>query len=380
MRSERSQHNKISHRLLLIGPGSHILGGVSVCLNHYIKILRQLQPDVSISFINAGTGGKSLVTSIYSFIDTIRELKQSLIEAVPDTIHISTGCSSYRSIVRDTLIILYLRHIIQFKGRVVTQFHGGRPKKKHAWLLRKICHLSDILIFLTKAQRELFIQVVDQQMPPQKDWDPYALIIPNTVAEGGGLTESAVEKLLQHRWQQNPRRLLFMGRIITAKGILDTVELLSQLDDSFVLDVAGEGPDMETARQHADRFGVAERVNWLGRVEGTDKNRLLRRSFALLFPSRYPEGQPMTLLEAMSVGLPLISYPGPDGVLSEMFAGLALSPVVSSREEMGIFLRRLSADFELYRNLGISLYQRFQSAHAPEVVGRKLLSVYGFSS
>lgn len=362
--------------LLIIGPGPHILGGVSVVLQHRIRLLQQLRPDMKIAFVNAGTGGQSLGYSLRSLLATIRHLRKALREIRPNIIHIATGFSTIRSIVRDTIFLIYLRTVWRFKGQIVTEVHGGRPQVKHAWFFKKIFSLSDRLIFLTNVQRELFARAVGPLLYT-KDWDSFSSLLPNTVTDERTVTLDTVEGLLDKRWASKPRHLLFMGRLIAAKGLLEAIALLARLDDSFRLDVAGEGPDVERARHLAVSLKVSDRVAWLGRVEGSAKEALLRQSFALVFPSRWPEGQPMTLLEAMSVGLPLVTYPGVDGVLAEMFTGLTPSPVAGTVEEMALFLRALAEDIQLYKTLGRSLFRRFREVHAPEVVGERLLSIYG---
>ena len=103
-----------------------------------------------------------------------------------------------------------------------------------------------------------------------------------------------------------PFRLLFVGRVVRPKGVLDLVRALAQIKDlDVVLDVVGRGNDLEDCRTEATLLGVAERVTFHGRLSREEVDAYYAKAHAFVFPSfREPSGN--VVLEAMSWGLPLI--------------------------------------------------------------------------
>ncbi|QSE87081.1 glycosyltransferase family 4 protein [Rhodococcus koreensis] len=71
--------------------------------------------------------------------------------------------------------------------------------------------------------------------------------------------------------------------------------------------VAGGGPERTRLAQLAETLGVADRVRFLGHVEGEEIIDLLCGADALIFPTRRHEGLPLSLLEALAMGLPVLT-------------------------------------------------------------------------
>lgn len=105
-------------------------------------------------------------------------------------------------------------------------------------------------------------------------------------------------------------RLACAGRVVPIKGQLDLLEALAHLLETGVTDWELDfmGPDgeqpayVELCKRRVDELGLGGRVRFLGSVD-------LRERFgqydALVVPS-HNEGQPIVVLEAMTVGLPTI--------------------------------------------------------------------------
>ncbi|NND02663.1 MAG: glycosyltransferase [Acidimicrobiia bacterium] len=97
-------------------------------------------------------------------------------------------------------------------------------------------------------------------------------------------------------------QVLFVGRVTPEKGIGTLLEAWGQgHPDGLELAVAGDGPMYEelSNRSWPD-------VRFLGRVDRAGVQQLMSESRALVFPSEWYEGMPMTLLEAFASGLPVL--------------------------------------------------------------------------
>ncbi len=105
-------------------------------------------------------------------------------------------------------------------------------------------------------------------------------------------------------------RLLFMSRLVAEKGVFEVLEgfagALGEGIDAELI-VAGDGPARAAAEARAAMPDLVGRVRFTGYVRGDDKAQVLEAADLFVFPSRYPEGCPVVLLEAMAVGAYLIT-------------------------------------------------------------------------
>ncbi|MDB5100936.1 MAG: glycosyl transferase family 1 [Cyanobacteria bacterium RYN_339] len=113
------------------------------------------------------------------------------------------------------------------------------------------------------------------------------------------------------RTEAHELRIVFLGRIGERKGAFELIEAIAQLAPELRsrvrLDLAGDG-DGERALAVAAACGLAAQVRvhaWLG-VE--ERDALLAAAHLFALPSRN-EGLPMSMLEAMGWGLPVLVTP-----------------------------------------------------------------------
>lgn len=139
--------------------------------------------------------------------------------------------------------------------------------------------------------------------------------------------------------------LLSVGRMSVQKQPLRLIEAfarLSRLSDNLALAFAGDGELLEDARQLALRRGL-DNVFFLGHVDHTnDLPDLYACADYYVMASVY-EGQPLTLLEAMSSGLPCLVSDLPTlGIVQEAECGLVLDFARSEEaaRAMAAFLTR----------------------------------------
>jgi glycosyltransferase involved in cell wall biosynthesis len=102
-----------------------------------------------------------------------------------------------------------------------------------------------------------------------------------------------------------PGRILFLGRLARQKRPDLALRALAQLErpDAEVV-LASDGPDRQALERLAGELGVAGRVRFLGYRE--DVPALLAEAACVLLTSDY-EGLPLTVLEAMAAGVPVVA-------------------------------------------------------------------------
>ncbi|MEF1341938.1 glycosyltransferase family 4 protein, partial [Vibrio rotiferianus] len=111
--------------------------------------------------------------------------------------------------------------------------------------------------------------------------------------------------------------LIFLSNIILEKGIFDLLDALDKINDDLnvTLRVYGEFHSQEIRNKFFSRVDLNENVIYGGVIFGDCKYRALRASDAFILPS-HNEGQPISIIEAMSMGLPIITTRV--GLISEM--------------------------------------------------------------
>jgi len=100
--------------------------------------------------------------------------------------------------------------------------------------------------------------------------------------------------------------LLFVGRLVSVKGVDVALRALSELDPAYTLTICGDGDEREALEALAQRLGVDDRVTFEGWVDHDDIAEYARRASIQLVPSRYePFG--IVALEAIAAGCPVVA-------------------------------------------------------------------------
>ncbi|HEX4463857.1 MAG TPA: glycosyltransferase family 4 protein [Solirubrobacterales bacterium] len=103
--------------------------------------------------------------------------------------------------------------------------------------------------------------------------------------------------------------ILYIGRLVPEKGqtiLLEAVARLTERRIDVELQLAGDGalrPELESA---VARLDVADRVSFLGAVGQEELRELYERAAIFCLPS-FAEGVPVVLMEAMAMGLPVVT-------------------------------------------------------------------------
>lgn len=125
-----------------------------------------------------------------------------------------------------------------------------------------------------------------------------------------------------------PLRLLFVGRLIRTKGIIEAIESVAEARRhcTVTLDVLGSGDLQAECDALIARLGLSDIVRLHGRQSRDDVFRWYDRSHVFLFPSyREPSGN--VVFEAMGCGLPIIaSTVGGPGYLVTPDVGITVAP------------------------------------------------------
>jgi glycosyltransferase involved in cell wall biosynthesis len=105
-------------------------------------------------------------------------------------------------------------------------------------------------------------------------------------------------------------RILYASRIMREKGIFDVIgaipAVLKEIDAHFVF--AGSGKDEIEAKISIEKLNnAAGKITWLGDVPSHKMKDVFAAADLFVFPTYFPEGMPMALVNAMVLGLPILT-------------------------------------------------------------------------
>jgi glycosyltransferase involved in cell wall biosynthesis len=109
------------------------------------------------------------------------------------------------------------------------------------------------------------------------------------------------------------RDLLFVGRLVSDKGVDDLIEALARLAAAGVrldLTLVGEGPERPALERLASERGVADLVRFAGTLSGRLLADAFRRHRVVVVPSRYDEPFGIVALEAIACGCAVVGSRG----------------------------------------------------------------------
>ncbi|MGB6301405.1 MAG: glycosyltransferase [Rivularia sp. (in: cyanobacteria)] len=108
----------------------------------------------------------------------------------------------------------------------------------------------------------------------------------------------------------NPLTFTFAGRLCKEKGVdilLAAVEKLVSTGCDFQVNIIGSGNLSDSLRKTASQSGLDANIKFLGRLPLEETIELMRRSIAVVVPSRWQEPAGRVVLEAATVGTSVIA-------------------------------------------------------------------------
>src|SRR5690349_1336451 len=164
-----------------------------------------------------------------------------------------------------------------------------------------------------------------------------------------------------------PNLVLFLGHLEAEKGIYDLLEAVAKVRAAVPdlrLVCAGDGDRIGVAH-YAERLGIADAVKFTGWVGPSGKRALLEHAAVFALPA-YDAALPVSLIEAMSAGVPVVASPvgGIPEVVADGASGFLVAPGDKGALERA--LRRLLIERTLAARMGAAARETARARYAPE--------------
>lgn len=210
----------------------------------------------------------------------------------PDIVHINTALTD-KSIIRDAALVMAARLI----GRkVIVAVHGGKyliedfKNKRLQKITGKMLARAESVIVYSDFEKGHLV----------RRWPKLKI---HTLANAIPLENAR----LKHRNNPVPV-VVFFGRMHESKGLHDLLEASISLAEhgfKFNIRAYGEGP-LRDFFVYEMTEALGDRFQYGGVISGDEKWKVLGEADIFVLPSRYGEGLPMAMLEAMATGCVVI--------------------------------------------------------------------------
>ena len=190
---------------------------------------------------------------------------------------------------------------------------------------------------------------------------PNPILIPNGVSIDAFSPDREVRQRVRRELQVEPQTLVFVhvGRFAAVKNhemlVAAFAQLVGQQPLPTELWLVGDGELREAVQHQVRALGIESRVRFLG--VRSDIPDLLRAADVFVFPSRW-EGNPLSVMEAMAAGLPVIATAV--GGVPELVEEGASGILVPNEDLHGLVaaMQRMAQDPNLRRQMGQAARQR----------------------
>ncbi len=285
-------HSKKSTNMLITVPNLSAQGGVSAFWNSLFIAFEKFN-DIKFKTLEVGGHGKNLLGPL---LDQWR-LKKALSSEI-EIAFINPSLLS-KSFFRDGL---FAKQLIKKNIPFIVFFHGWDlefEKKVEKYFIK---------FFLNSFGKSEKIFTLSPEFQKKIiDWGYKGeVIVETTMVDDSLLKNFFLKDKYEILEKRKTIKILFLARIEREKGIFEMLKAFHELTHKIKdieLIIAGEGKDFEELK----KVTLNEKnIQLLGHVEGEEKINLFKECNIYVLPS-YSEGLPISVLEAMAFGLPVIT-------------------------------------------------------------------------
>lgn len=281
-------------RVCMVVPNAMVKGGIAAVVNGYRG--SQLEKDNEIIYVESYCDGSKMTKLLKGILGYIVFLHAMIVKR-PDLVHIhsSFGPSFYRKIP-------FIEMAKWFKKPIINHIHGAEfdtfyrnASVKKRTLIKRVYDKCDVFIALSDEWKHNLSEIVSEAK---------IVVIQN-------YSQLNYEAYEARKNRETNQRVLFLGELGKRKGCYDIPAVVKKVADvipdvQFVLAGDGSEADKKAIHNLICKEGVERNVLFPGWIRGAEKDKQLQMADVFFLPS-YNEGMPMSVLDAMGYGLPIVS-------------------------------------------------------------------------
>jgi glycosyltransferase involved in cell wall biosynthesis len=345
----------------MIGPGLDVPGGMTQV--HRTWLQAEAMAGVEVDYIETMGEGSFLTKLGKNIAYEAKFIKRLATGYRPDVfhIHVADRRSFYRKLAYFEQAQLTGKPVVvHIHGAVFEEFHDASAANAKAihWMFRRA---AAVLVLhqriFDKAREwvgdegrvEILYNPVDLRIFDQAPTPP-----------AGG-----------------PPTVLMMGEVGERKGAFDLAAAIPAILEAVPdarFRFAGNG-ETDRLQEQVDSLGISDHVDVMGWTAGAEKIAAFKSADVYCLPS-YAENLPVSVLEAMAAGLPVVGTPvaGTPEAIIDGETGFMVSP--GDQEALSERIIRLLQDTNLRERLALAGRARAEAHFDNEVVVSRLVSLW----
>jgi len=222
--------------------------------------------------------------------------------------------------------------------------------------------LASFRLWLLTFFRRFLCQHISVNITPTS-WLAGMLQLPRTETVPHGLALSF--PLVRPPANRSVPVLVFLGRIVTTKGLLlllEAARLLQRQNRPIELKVVGDGPERASLERLAEEWKLATQVRFLGRLPDSQIAALLATADLLVVPSLGGEVFGMVIAENMLRGIPILA--SDLGAFVEVLGDAGRTFKTGDSADLARQIVQLLGDSAASQRLGVAAHQRVRDSFA----------------
>lgn len=343
--------------IVMLGTSLATKGGIASVVQVYVGTgLFQRFPIRYIATHRDGGAAAKLCIMMRAYLSLFGMLLRGEVALVHA--HVASRASFWRKCGMLLLARLFrVPTIVHLHGGGFADFYEKECGPARRWLIRNIYdHASRVIVL--SGQWETWLRGVTR--------NPNVISLYNPVIVGGTVPD----------WRSRDRAsVLMLGRLNRGKGAYDLVQAAAAIaHGDFRLKLGGDG-EIEKVCEAARSAGIGEHVDLLGWVGPEEKARHLGTATVFVLPSYY-EGLPMSVLEAMAAGMPVVTTPvgGIPEAVTDGVEGFLVAP--GDTAALVDRLKTLLADPALAQRMGQAGRRKVENTFAHSIIMPQLERMY----
>jgi polysaccharide biosynthesis protein VpsI len=340
----------------LIGPSTSQPGGVASVLQGLVVFLAKRQIDVNLL---STTTGRGILSDVACFFKAWITLLSILFQKKSDVVHLhmaSRGSCMRKSILSLTCLVFRVPFIIHLHGAAFHIFYAKELGPWGRWCVRSIFARAKYVIALSESW---------------KSWVESEIKVNNVVVVFNGV---ALTEPIDGVKNGAGQTILFLGQLGERKGVGELIlamkDIVKNAPDT-ILELGGNG-EIDIYKKLTND---SPNIKFLGWLDDTARSAALSRATVFCLPSRN-EGAPMSVLEAMSAGLPVVStrVGGIPELVEDGVTGLLIAP--RDTAALASALSRILCDPVLAKSMGDCGKRRHLEKFSLDAMGNGCLTIY----
>lgn len=278
----------MDYKVLMIGPINNTKGGMTSVIESYLDFDDLSKNIKIISSYEDGSKIKKIIVFIKAYISCFLTI---LMDRQIKIVHIHTAsrASFHRKKYFLNLAKLFQKKVVlHIHGAEFMKFYDESSKQVKDCITNTLIK-ADRVIALSRQWKKEFDNICENKAKVDIIYNPVNL---------DAFNKSNLDK----------KNILFMGRLGKRKGVYDLIDILPQIIEKhkdIKLYIGGDG-EIDEVKKLVNSKELTKNVEVLGWISGEQKKKLFEIASIYVLPS-YNEGLPVSILEAMASGLPVIS-------------------------------------------------------------------------